>query len=70
VFGKRVLRGIFGRKRDKVIGRLRKLHNVELHNMYSPLSKIRMINSWRIRCERHVARMGRREMHMVFGGKA
>jgi hypothetical protein len=44
VFKNRVLKRIFGRKRNKVTGGLRKMHNEELHNMYSS--------------PRHVARMG------------
>jgi hypothetical protein len=43
VFENRVLRRIFGQKRDKVIGGWRKLHNEELHNLYSFTSIIRMI---------------------------
>ncbi|PNF42043.1 hypothetical protein B7P43_G11599 [Cryptotermes secundus] len=43
VFEKRVLRTIFRPKRDEVAGGLRKLHNEELHNLYSSLSIIRMI---------------------------
>jgi hypothetical protein len=39
----RVLRGIFGPKRDEVTGGWRKLHNEELHNLYSSPSIIRMI---------------------------
>jgi hypothetical protein len=35
VFENRVLRGIFGAKRDEVTGEWRKLHNVELHDLYS-----------------------------------
>jgi hypothetical protein len=46
VFENRVLRGIFGPKRDE---RWRKLHNEELHNFYSSPSIIRMIKSLRIR---------------------
>jgi hypothetical protein len=34
VFGNRVLRRIFGLKRDEVTGEWRKLHNEELHNLY------------------------------------
>jgi hypothetical protein len=44
VFENRVLRRIFGQKRDEVTGGWRKLHNEELHNLYSP-SIIRMIKS-------------------------
>jgi hypothetical protein len=47
-----VLRRIFGLKRDEVIGGWRKLHNEELHNLYSSPSKIRMVKSKRAR---HVA---------------
>jgi hypothetical protein len=65
VFENRVLRTIFGPKRDEVIGGWRKLHNEELHNLYSSPSTsiIRMIKSRRIRWAGHVARMGRRGIH-------
>jgi hypothetical protein len=43
VFENRVLRRIFGPKWDEVIGGWRKLHNEELHNLYSSPSIIRMI---------------------------
>jgi hypothetical protein len=42
VFENRVLRRIFGSKRDEVTGGCRKLHNEELHNLYSSPSVIRM----------------------------
>jgi hypothetical protein len=45
VFENRVLRRIFEPKRDEVTGDLRKLHNEELHNLYSSASIIRMINT-------------------------
>jgi hypothetical protein len=45
IFENRVLRRIFGTKRDEVIGGSRKLHNEKLHNFYSSPSKIRMIKS-------------------------
>jgi hypothetical protein len=45
VFENRVLRRIFGRKRDEVAVDWRKLHNEELHNLYSSLNVIRMIKS-------------------------
>jgi hypothetical protein len=63
VFENRVLRGIFGPNRDEVMGDWRKLHNEELHNLYSSPHKIRMIKSRRMRWAGHVARMGRRGMH-------
>jgi hypothetical protein len=44
VFEKRVPRGIFSPKRNEVTGDWRKLHNVELHNLYSSPNIIRMIN--------------------------
>jgi hypothetical protein len=49
VFENRVLRRIFGPKRDEVMGDWRKLHNEELHNLYSSPSIIRMIKSRRMR---------------------
>jgi hypothetical protein len=58
VFENRVLRRIFGPKRDGVTGGWRKLHNEELHNLYSSPSKIRIIKWKRMRWEEHVARMG------------
>jgi hypothetical protein len=58
VFENRVLRRIFGPKRDEVTGGWRKLHNEELHNLCSSTSIIRMIKSRRMRWAGHVARMG------------
>jgi hypothetical protein len=43
VFEKRVLRRIFGPKRDEVTGDCRKLHKEDLHNLYSSPSRIRMV---------------------------
>jgi hypothetical protein len=54
---------LFGPKRDEVRGGWRKLHNEELHNLYSPPSIIRMIKSRRLRWTGHVARLGGRGMH-------
>jgi hypothetical protein len=54
---KRVLR-VFRLQRDEVIGGWRKLHNEELHNLYSSPSIIRMIKSRRMRWAGYVARMG------------
>jgi hypothetical protein len=48
VFENRVLKRIFGPKRDEAMGNWRKLHNEELHNLYSSPSIIRMIKSRRI----------------------
>jgi hypothetical protein len=49
VFENRVLRGIFGPKRDEVMGELRKLRNEELHDLYSSPSTIRIIKSRRMK---------------------
>jgi hypothetical protein len=57
---------VFGLKRDEVTGGWRKLHNEELHNLYSLPNIIRMIKSRRMRWARHVARMGRRGMHIGY----
>jgi hypothetical protein len=62
VFENRVLRSIFGPKRDVVKGSWRKLHNEDLHNLYSSTSIIRMIKLRRIRWTGHVARMGEEEI--------
>jgi hypothetical protein len=51
----RMLRGIFGSKRGEVTGGWRKLHNEELHNLYSSPSIIRMIEKRRMRWAGHVA---------------
>jgi PAS domain-containing protein len=58
VFENRVLRRIFGPKRDEVMGKWRKLHIEELHNLYSSLDIIRQVKSRRMRWTGHVARMG------------
>jgi hypothetical protein len=60
VFENRVLWRIFGPKRDEVTDDRRKLHNEELHNLYSSPSIIRMIKSRRMRWAGHVARMGKK----------
>jgi hypothetical protein len=59
VFENRVLRRIFGPKRDEVTEDWGKLHNEELHNLYSSPSIIKMMKSRRMRWAGHVARMGR-----------
>jgi hypothetical protein len=70
VFENRVLRRTFGPNRDGVTGGWRKLHNEELHNLYSSRSIIRIIKSRRMRWTGHVARMGeKRNMYRLFVGK-
>jgi hypothetical protein len=58
VFENRVLRRIFGPKRDEVTGEWRKFHSEELHNLYSSPDIIRQVKSRRMRWAGHVARMG------------
>jgi hypothetical protein len=70
VFENRVLRRIFGSKRNEVTGDWRKLHNEELHNLYSSPSIIRMIKSRRMRWAGHVTRMGtKRNSYKMLAGK-
>jgi hypothetical protein len=70
MFGNRVLRRIFGPKRDEVTGELRKLHNEELHNLYSSPDIIRKMKSSRMRWAGHVARMAEeRKVYRVLMGK-
>jgi hypothetical protein len=57
MFENRVLWRILGPKRDEVTGGWKKLHNEELHNVYSSPNMIRMIKSMRLRWAGHVARM-------------
>jgi hypothetical protein len=58
VFGNRVLRRVFGAKRDKVIGEWRNLHNEELDDLYSLPNIMRAVKSRRMRWVRHVVHTG------------
>jgi hypothetical protein len=58
VFENRVLRRLFGPKRDEVTGEWRRLHNEELNDLYSSPNIIRVIKSRRMRWAGHVAGMG------------
>jgi hypothetical protein len=70
VFENRVLRRIFGPKRDEVTGEWRKLHNKELHDLYSSPSIIRIIKSLSMRWASYVARMGeKRNAYRLLVGK-
>jgi hypothetical protein len=70
VFENRVLRRIFESKRDEVTGEWRKLHNKELHDLYSSPSIIRIIKSQRMRWAGHLARMGeKRNAYSLLVGK-
>jgi hypothetical protein len=65
VFENRVLRRIFGPKREED-GSWRKLHNDELHSLYSSPIIVRVIKSRRMTWAGHVARMGVREVFTRF----
>ena len=70
MFENRVLRRVFGPKRDKVTGEWRKLHNKELSNLYCLPNTVRVVKSRRMRWARHVTRMGEgRRVHRVLVGK-
>jgi hypothetical protein len=70
VFENRVLRRIFGPKRDEITGKWRKLHNEELHDLYPSPNIARVIKSRRMRWAGHVARMGeKRGVYRVLVGK-
>jgi hypothetical protein len=70
VFERRVLRRIFGPKRDEVTGDWRRLYNEELNGLYSSPNIVRVMKSRRMRWAGHVARMGeRRGVYRVLVGK-
>ena len=60
MFENRVLRRLFGPKRDEVTGEWRKLHNEELHDLYSSPNIVRVIKLRSMRWVGHVVQMGRR----------
>ena len=71
VFENRVLRGIFGSKRDGVTGEWRKLHNEELNDLYCSPNIVRVIKSRRMRWAEHVAHMSERTVaYRAFVGKS
>jgi len=66
----RVLRRVFGPRRDEVTGELRKLHNEELSDLYSLLNIVRVVKSRRMRWAGHVTGMGQgRGVYRVLVGK-
>jgi len=70
VFEIRLLRRVFGPKRDEVIGEWRKLHNEELSDLYSLPNVLRVVKWTRMRWAGHVARMGEGGgVHRVFVGR-
>jgi hypothetical protein len=67
---RRVLRRVFGPKRDEVTGEWRKLHNEELNDMYSLPNIVRVVKSRRMRWTGHMARTGEeRGVHRALVGK-
>jgi hypothetical protein len=69
VFENRVLRRISGSKRDEVTGGWRKLHDEELHGLYSSPSIVRVIKVRRMRWVGHVTRMGEVRGAYILVGK-
>jgi len=70
VFENRVLRRIFGPKRDETTWEWRKLHNEELNDLYSSPNIVRVIKSRRMGWAGHVARMGGEDRRIQgFGGE-
>jgi hypothetical protein len=70
VFENRVLRRIFGPKRDEVTGGWRKVYNEELHNLHPSSSIIKMIKSRRMRWTKHVAQLvDKRNVYRILMGR-
>ena len=70
MFEIKVLRKIFGAKRDEITGEWRKLHNAELHVLYSLPNIIRNLKSRRLRWAGHIAHMNQsRNAYRVLVGK-
>jgi len=70
VFNNRVLRRVFGPKRNEITGEWRKSHNEELSDLYSLPNIVLVVKSTRMRWAGHVARMGEgRDVHRFLVGK-
>ena len=70
MFENRVLRRVFGLKRDEVTGEWRKLHNEELSDIYSLPNIVRVVKSRRMKWAGYVVRVGEgRGVHRVLVGK-
>jgi len=70
LFENRVLRTVFGPKRDEVTGEWRKLHKEELNDLYSLPNIVRVVKSRRMRWAGYVKRMGEdRRVHRMLVGK-
>jgi len=71
MFENRMLRRLFGPKRDEVTGEWRKLHNEELNDLYRSHDIVRAIKPRRMGLTEHVARMReRRGVYKVLVGKS
>jgi len=66
VLENKVLRRIFGPKREDVVGGWRRLHNEELHTLYSSRNVIRIVKSRRMKLAGHVERMGGMRSTQIF----
>jgi hypothetical protein len=70
IFENRILRRIFGPRRQEVAGVWRRLHNKELHNLYASPDIIRVIKSKRMRWKKHVSHIGdMRNAYSILVGK-
>ena len=70
MFENKILRKIFGAKRDEITGEWKKLHNAELHELYSLSNIIRNLKTSLLRWKGHVARMEKsRNAYRVLVGK-
>jgi len=66
MFESRTTRGIFGPKRNEVIGEWRKLHTEELNDLYSSPNIIRLVESRKMRWVGNVVRIGKGMVHVGF----
>jgi len=70
VFENKVLRKIYGSKRDEMTGEWRRLHNEELHGLYDSPDDVKIMKSRRLRWAGHVARMGKkRRLYSILVGR-
>jgi hypothetical protein len=70
VFKNRVLRRVFGPKRDEVTGEWRKVHSEELNDLYSSPNIVRVIKLRRVKWAGHIARMGeKRDAYRILVGR-
>ena len=70
VFENKVLRKIYGPKRDEMTGEWRRLHNEELHGLYDSPDVVKIMKSRRLRWAGHVARMGeKRRLYSILVGR-